>query len=185
MAWVGGALLFLGMVVMCIDGYQQYGFWVFGGGVALLIFGAIQAKGNVDVMIVSDIDLVVSSEEIRVGEMVYPLSQVTGLEFQVEGYDGMRDTEGYAPDIAFSRTRGLLNGMNNYLNFEIGEEKVEWQFYLPDPQHVQQLGALFKEFYSKHIPFLERSETSDRTFLFEPVSERQWEDLMIENGYQF
>ena len=73
--------------------------------------------------------------------------------------------------------------MNNYLNFNIGEEEVEWQFYLPDPQHVQQLGLLFKEFYSRHIPFLERSVTSDRTFLFEPVSRQQWEDRMIENGY--
>jgi hypothetical protein len=48
---------------------------------------------------------------------------------------------------------------------------------------VQQLGALFKEFYAKRIPFVERSVTSSRTFLFQPVSEKQWEDLMIEHGY--
>ena len=108
------------------------------------------------------------------------------MEFQtkiIEGYDGMVDTEGYAPNAPLSRTRGLLNGMNNYLNFKFGGEKVEWQFYLPDPQHVQQLGALFKGFYAKRIPFVERSETSDRTFLFEPVSKKEWEDRMIENGY--
>src|SRR5579872_7269508 len=87
MAWVGRALVFLGMVLMCIDGYQRYGFWVFGVGLALVIFGAIQAKGNVDMMVVSDIDLVISSEEIRIGETTYRISQVTGLEFQVEEYD--------------------------------------------------------------------------------------------------
>jgi len=182
-AWAGGILLFLAMILMCVDGYQRYGFWMFGLAAVVLLVGAILAKGNVDAIDVSATDLVVSPAEIRVGETVYPLSQVTGLEFQVEGYDGMVDTEGYAPNVPYSQTRGLLNGMNNYLNFKIGEEKVEWQFYLPDPQHVQQLGALFKEFYAKRIPFLERSETSDRTFLFEPVSKKQWEDRMIENGY--
>jgi hypothetical protein len=182
-AWAGGILLFLAMILMCVDGYQRYGFWMFGLAAVVLLVGAILAKGNVDAIDVSAIDLVVSPVEIRVGETVYPLSQVTGLEFQVEGYDGMVDTEGYAPNVPYSQTRGLLNGMNNYLNFKIGGEKVEWQFYLPDPQHVQQLGALFKEFYAKRIPFLERSETSDRTFLFEPVSKKQWEDRMIENGY--
>ena len=182
-AWAGGILLFLAMILMCVDGYQRYGFWMFGLAAVVLLVGAILAKGNVDAIDVSATDLVVSPAEIRVGETVYPLSQVTGLEFQVEGYDGMVDTEGYAPNVPYSQTRGLLNGMNNYLNFKIGGEKVEWQFYLPDPQHVQQLGALFKEFYAKRIPFLERSETSDRTFLFEPVSKKQWEDRMIENGY--
>ena len=182
-AWAGGILLFLAMILMCIERYQRYGFWLFGLAVVVLLVGAILAKGNVDAIDVSAIDLVVSPEEIRVGETVYPLSQVTGLEFQVEGYDGMVDTEGYARRDSYSRTSGLLNGMNNYLNFKFGGEKVEWQFYLPDPQHVQQLGALFKGFYAKRIPFVERSETSDRTFLFEPVSKKEWEDRMIENGY--
>ena len=182
-AWAGGVLVFLAMILMCVKGYQRYGFWMFGLAVAVLLVGAFLAKGDVGVMDVSAVDLVVSPESIRVGETVYPLSQVTGLEFQVEGYDGMVDAEGYAPSATDSRTRGLLNGMNNYLNFKIGEKKVEWQFYLPDPQHVQQLGALFKELYAKRIPFLERSVTSNRTFLFAPVSKERWEELMIENGY--
>jgi len=55
---------------------------------------------------------------------------------------------------------------------------------LPDPQRVQELGAMFKEFYANGVPFVERSLTSDRTFLFAPVTEKRWKDLMIENGYQ-
>ncbi|HEY4062774.1 MAG TPA: hypothetical protein VGM30_12785 [Puia sp.] len=183
-AWAGGGLLFLAMILLCIDGYQRYGFWLFGLALILLGVGAFLAKGDVGAMNVSDADMIISTEEIRIGNASYPITQLTGIVFQIEGYDGMVDTEGYSMRRRSGQTRGLLNGMNNYLNFRIGEEKTEWQFYLPDPQHVQQLGALFKDFYARRIPFLERSVTSDRTFLFEPVSEKEWEDRMIENGYQ-
>jgi hypothetical protein len=95
------------------------------------------------------------------------------------------DEQGYASSRRFGdRTTGILNGMNNYLDFKFGDEKVEWQFYLADPVSVQQLGKLFKELYSKGIPFRECSQVSKRTFLFAPVTEEQWEDLMIQNGYK-
>jgi hypothetical protein len=181
--WAGGALLFLAMVFTCISQYQRYGLWLFGIAVVVLIVGAVQSRGDVDLINVSAVDIVINSEQIRVGETSYALSELTDIVFQVEGYEGMIDPDGYAPGSRPGRP-GLLNGMNNYLDFKIGGEKVEWQFYLPDPQHVQQLGALFKEFYAKRIPFLERGVTSKRTFLFEPVTKKQWEDRMIENGYQ-
>lgn len=185
-AWGGGIVIALSMILMCMDRYQHYGFWLFGVGVAVLVVGALVAKGDVDVMELSDTDMVVNLEEILVGETVYPLAQVSGIEFQVEGYDGMVDRQGYSSsDVPLNRMAGLVNGMNNYLDFSFGGEKVEWQFYLADPQHVQQLGELFKEFYAKGIPFHECSQVSKRTFLFEPVSEKEWEDRMIVNGYRY
>lgn len=185
-AWAGGIVLFVSMILMCVDAYQRYGFWLFGVGVVVLIGGAMLAKGDVDVMELSDTDIVVNAQEIRVGDAVYPLSQVTGIEFQVEGYDGMVDSQGYASsDVPGNRKFGLLNGMNNYLDFTFGGKKIEWQFYLADPAHVQQLGELFKAFYAKGIPFHECSQISKRTFLFEPVTEKEWEDRMILNGYKY
>ena len=181
--WAGAGLLFVSMILMCLDKYRNYGFWLFGLAVVVLIIGALFAKGDVDVIELSVADIVVNTEEIRVGDQVFPLAQVEDIVFQVEGYDGMVDPEGYALKSRYSRTSGLLNGMNNYLNFTFEGQKQEWQFYLPDPEHVQQLGALFKDFYAKRIPFVERSATSSRTYLFAPVSKEKWEDLMIENGY--
>lgn len=131
---------------------------------------------------VSDIGLSVSPQEISVGDTVFPVAQLTEIVFQVEGYDGMLDPDGYARGTT-NRRRGTINGMNNYLNFKFGDEKQEWQFYLPDAVHAQQLGALFKQFYSQHIPFEERDGTSYRTFLFEPVTREGLADRMIENGY--
>ena len=181
--WVGAALIFVSMVLMCMNGYVHYGFWLFGAGVVVLIVGLMGAKGDVDLMELSETNLVMDCEQIRVGETVYPLSQVTEIEFQVEGYDGMVDEQGYAS--TRYRGQGILNGMNNYLDFKFEDEKVEWQFYLPDPASVQQLGELFKELYSKGILFRECSQVSKRTFLFAPVTEGQWEDLMIQNGYKY
>lgn len=181
--WVGGGLVFVAMVLMCVDKYRQYGLWLFGVAVVVLLVGAFLAKGDVDLIDVSATDIVVNAAEVRVGEAVYPLAQMTDIVFQIEGYAGMLDPEGYVSRSQYSRYNGLLNGMNNYLNFTFEGEKQEWQFYLPDPEHVQQLGALFKEFYGKHIEFVERSATSNRTFLFAPVTEAQWEDQMIGHGW--
>jgi hypothetical protein len=182
--WAGGILVFVSMIMMCFEGSQRYGFWLFGLAIVVLIVGAILAKGDVDVIDVSATDLVVDISEIRIGETRFPLAQVSDLEFQVEGYDGMADPDGYAR-FTSARRRDRVNGMNNYLDFKMGEEKQEWQFYLSGPQQVQELGALLKELYSKGIPFKEEDGTGHRTFLFEPVSEQQWEDRMIENGYSF
>jgi hypothetical protein len=183
--WAGAAVLFLGMVLMCMDAYQRYGFWLFGVGVVLLIVGALAAKGDVDFENVSDADLVIDMEEIRVGGTQYMIPLLKGIEFQVEGYDGMSDSNGYA---SYRRGRGQpgsLNGLNNYLTFTMGEDKVETQFYLPDPQRVQLLGALFKAWYEKGIPFRECNVTGHRTFLFESVTEKELEDQMIVHGYRY
>ena len=115
-AWAGGGLLFIAMVLMCMDAYRRAGFWLFGVAVVVLLIGAVLTRGNVSAIDVSDIELMVSPEEVSVGDS--------------------------------------------------GNQKQEWQFYLPDAVRVQQLGALFKELYSQRVSFVER------------------EDRMIENGYQ-
>jgi len=181
-AWAGGGLLFLAMVLMCVDAYRRYGLWMFGLAIVVLGVGAYLTRGNVSVAGVSEVDLQISVDEIRVGETVFPLTQVTEIVFHVEGYDGMKDPEGYSWS-GTTRSLRILNGMNNYLSFRVDGRKEEWQFYLSDAQQVQALGALFKELYARRVPFLERSVTNDRTFLFEPVTKRQWEDRMIEHGY--
>lgn len=61
----------------------------------MLIVGLMGAKGD---------------EQIRVGEMVYPLSQVADIVFQIKGYDGMIDEQGYASTrVAGSPGMGILN----------------------------------------------------------------------------
>jgi len=181
-AWAGGALLFLAMVLTCIDSIRRYGFWLMGLAVVVLGVGLMAAKGDVDVIRVSGTDPVVSGEDIRIGELLFKVSDVADIVFQVEGYDGMADAEGYSSGGGGSYQR-RLNGYNNYLNFRYDGLKQEWQFYLQDPEHVQVLGALFKDWYAHGIPFVERGVRGNRTFLFAPVSKEGWEEMMRENGY--
>ncbi len=134
------------------------------------------AKGDLADVEVSAKDLVINDVEIRIGETVYPLGQVQDIDFMVEGYDGMQGRQYRGP------SEGLINGMNNYLDFSASGESVRCYFYLAGQEAVQQLGLLFKEFYRKRINFVERNMGS-KTYLFEPVTQKQWEDRMIENGY--
>ena len=40
--WIGAGLLFVSMILMCIDKYRNYGFWLFGLAVVVLIIGVEQ-----------------------------------------------------------------------------------------------------------------------------------------------
>lgn len=183
-AWGGGILAGLGMILTCFEQYRTYGLWLFGMGVVVMIVGTLVARGDVDVIDVSATDLIIDTEEIRIGESGFLIGTLTDVVFQVEGYDGMLISQGAAYAGQQSRYRHYNNGMNNYLSFVCGSEKNEWQFYLPDAQHVQELGQLFKELYSKGIAFREQDQGGQRTFLFEAVTDEEWKDRMMVNGYR-
>ena len=183
-AWGGGVLAGLGMILTCWEPYRMYGLWLFGIGVMVMIVGTLVARGDVDVIDISATDLIIDSDEIRIGESGFLIGILTDIEFQVEGYDGMLNSQG-GGNIGgqSSRYRNYNNGMNNFLSFVCGSEKNEWQFYLQDAQHVQVLGQLFKEWYAKGIAFREQDQGGQRTFLFAPVTEEEWKDQMTVNGY--
>ena len=175
-----GVVLFIVAMILSVTHFEQFAVWLFGVAMVLLIGGAIYARGDLSNIGVSATDLVINISEVRIGATQYLLSQVANLEFIVEGYDGM-ETPGTSN---YRRNReDYLNGMDNYLCFVSDGNEVKCRFYLGDPQHVQLLGALYKEFYSRRISFVERS-SGWRTFMFEAVTDSQWEDLMIQNGYK-
>ena len=176
LAVVGAVLLVVSVVLSLMNGYERYAMWGFGVAFILLIGGAIFGRGDLAFEAVSAKDLVINDTEIRVGETVYALGQVQDIDFMVVGYDGMQGRQYRGP------SEGIINGMDNYLDFTFGGEQVKCYFYLAGPEAVQQLGLLFKEFYNKRINFVERNMGS-KTYLFEPVTQKQWEDRMTENGY--
>lgn len=179
-AFAGIVLLVMAMILAVIRGNEQAAMWAFGIGMVVLVGGAIYAKGDLSHRGISATDLVVNVAELRIGAVAYPIAQVDKLEFLVDGYDGM-----YVEGSGNSQSRGRsYNGMDNYVSFGYAGEKIECRFYLPDARHVQLLGGVFKEFYARRIPFTERDNAGWRTFLFEPVTDGQWEDKMIELGYR-
>ena len=175
-AGAGAVLLVVSVFLTMAPGYNSYALWGFGVSVALILVGAVLAKGDLADIEVSDSDLVINVSEIRTGDSVYPLSQVEELVFDVEGYDGMIGKRFTSPE------EGQINGMDNTVRFTFIGEKQDFRFYLSGPAEVQQLGLLFKELYEKRIPFEERRR-GHRTFMFEAVTDEQLADRKLMNGY--
>ena len=150
---------------------------VFGSGIAIVVIGAVIARGDMRSYGLSVEDLVVSTRGVTVGPIHYPLQMIRDINFNVEAFNGMYVNDGAM--ISGSNS----DGMTNSLTFDSGGAKVDCGFYLDSKEHVQQLGALFSEFYERHIPFVERNR-STRTYLFKVLDERELEEFKARYRYR-
>jgi|SRR5580658_162805 len=163
------------------ESYKDYSLGLIGIGILCWIVGRIVAKGNLFTIGLSDTDLVVAEDGVRVGNEFYPLEQITDLDFMIEGYDG-------APSIRrgiviFRRPAGL-SGANNKIHFRAGGKRYLYQFYLPDQLFMSQLGQVFRIFYERGVSFGECNRGGP-TFLFNQVrSKKELEELKSRYGFR-
>jgi hypothetical protein len=169
-----GAVLLVGAIFLAlVDGYEDYATWTFAIAVIIFFVGAVLAKGDLtDVAVSQVIQLEVSSSGVRIGNDLFKMSQMKNINFDIKGYAGMPGATNYLPADADS------NGMGNYLRFGYLGEQVACRFFLYGPQHMQQLGILFKTFYKQRIPFVERIGLY-QTFLFQPMSEKELKENLL------
>jgi hypothetical protein len=151
--------------------------YVFGSGIAIVVIGAVIARGDMRSYGLSNEDLVVNAEGITVGAIHYPMRMLREMNFNVEAYNGMYVNDGAMVSGSNS------DGMTNSLTFETGGGKVDCGFLLQGKAHVMQLAAVFGEFYERHIPFVERNR-STRTYLFKVLNERELEEFKSRYGYR-
>jgi hypothetical protein len=177
LAYAGLVVAASSLLLVFIPGMNGYIPYVFGGGIALVVIGAVIARGDVRSYGLSNEDLVVDLDGITVGANHYPTRTVANMNFNVEAFNGMYVNDGAMVSGSNS------DGMTNSLTFNSGGAKVECGFLLQDRAHVQQLAALFNEFYARHIPFVERNR-SNRTYLFKVLNERELEEFKARYGYQ-
>jgi len=178
-AWLAYAGLFIAassLILVFIPSLSDYIPYVFGTGIAVVVIGALIARGDVATYGLSEEDLVVGSAGIDVGGRHYPLNQVANLDFDVQAYAGLYMNDGAM--VAGSSS----DGMTNRLSFEAGGKTITCGFFLESPVHVQQLGLLFNEFYERHIPFIERNR-STRTYMFQILSEKELVEFKRKYGY--
>jgi hypothetical protein len=176
-AYAGLIIAASSLVLVFLPGMTGYIPYVFGSGIAIVVIGAVIARGDVRSYGLSEEDLVVSAQGITVGAIHYPFRMLSGIDFNVEAFNGMYVNDGAM--ISGSNS----DGMTNSLAFESGGAKVECGFYLESREHVQQLAALFSEFYERHIPFVERNR-STRTYLFKVLNERELEEFKARYRYR-
>jgi hypothetical protein len=176
-AYAGLVIAASSLVLVFIPGMNYYIPYVFGVGIAVVILGAVIARGDMRRYGLSAEELVVSVAGITIGAIHYPMRLVSKIDFNVEAFNGMYVNDGAMVSGSHS------DGMTNSLGFEAGGAKVECGFYLANKEHVQQLGAFFHSLYERHIPFVERSR-STRTYMFKVLNERELEEFKTRYGYK-
>ena len=179
-----GSMLLVGVVekLKLPAPFEYYCIGLLVLGILCAIGGRIIAKGNMFTIGLSDTDLVVAEDGVRVGNELFLLDQLTDLDFMIEGYDG-------APTIirgrAFllGRRRGRLTGANNKIHFRADGKKHLYQFYLRDQGSMSQLGQVFRTFYQRCVPFRECNRGGP-TFLFRQVrSKNELEEMKRKEGF--
>jgi hypothetical protein len=125
---------------------------------------------------ITEIEILISSDEIRVGDQCFRVAEVGYLDFLVNSYQGMRGPK-------FRWRRIVLRGTDNKLMFSADGKQHSFRFYLEDEMAMRRLGMLFREFYGRGLPFRERNR-GGRTFLFEQVMDRRaFERAKQREGY--
>ena len=176
-AYAGMVIAACALPVYFIPPIADYYPYVFGAGIAIIVIGAVIARGDVRNYGFSQDELVVSPEGITMGAMHYPLRIVSDMDFNVEAYNGLYMNDGSM--VSGSKSDGMTNG----LTFRAGGAKVDCGFYLESKEHVQQLGMVFDEFYRRRVPFVERNR-SRRTYLFQHLNERELAEFRARYGYR-
>jgi hypothetical protein len=175
-AYVGLFIAAASLLLVFIPSLSVYIPYVFGTGVAVVVIGALIARGDVRNYGLSGDELVISTEGIQVGALFHPLKMVRAMDFNVEAYAGMYVNDGAM--ISGSNS----DGMTNELKFESGGASVKCGFYLGSKQQVQQLAQLFDTFYQQHIPFIERNRNT-RTYMLRVLSESELEEFKKKYAY--
>lgn len=178
-AYVAYAGLFVAassLLLVFIPSMNDYIPYVFGGGIAIVVIGAVIARGDVRQYGLSPEDLIIGTEGITFGAIHYPLRMVSNIDFNVEAYNGMYVNDGAMVSGSNS------DGMTNELRFESGGQHVRCGFYLESKEHVQQLALLFDTFYQRHIPFVEHNRNT-RTYMLKVMNERELEEFKRKYGY--
>jgi len=175
-AYAGMVIAASSLVIAFVPAVSYYYPYVFGVGIAIVVLGAIIARGDVRSYGLSEDELVVSTAGITVGAVHYPMRMVSHIDFNVEAYNGMYVNDGAMVSGSHS------DGMTNQLTFESGGAKMDCGFYLSGKPQVQELAVLFNEFYERRIPFVERNR-STRTYMFKVLNEKELEEFKRRYGY--
>jgi hypothetical protein len=173
--WVSDAcaiLFFAGLIaygILSRNGtYPVFTNWLLVSAFLAAILGGILKRRKLSHFLVTDKELAISAEGIRIGDEYYRLSDIQYIDFLVNGYHGMK--AGYVRRWTLERAR--INGTENQLFFTYNGKQKSCRFFLEDAYSMRRLEMLFREFYAKQVFFRERNR-GGRTFLFQQVISKQ------------
>jgi hypothetical protein len=178
---MGGILMFVCFLLMSVLARKRMSVELaligFLAGLCLVLMGRILRGSKKVRAVATETDIVISTQEIRIGDQVFATDKVEYLDFLVNSYEGMQ-----GPRIRWRQM--VQHGTDNQLHFTADGKKHSYGFYLEDNVAMRRLALLFREFYREGIRFRERNR-GGRTFLFEQVIDRQaFEEAKRREGYE-
>lgn len=145
-------------------------------GLCLALVGWILRGFKTVGPLVTEMDILISTGEIRIGDRSFAVDKIEYLDFLVNSYKGMR-----GPRMRWRQM--ILPGTDNKLFFTADGKKHAYAFYLEDGLAMRRMELLFREFYQQGIRFRERNR-GGRTFLFSQVMNKEhFEQAKREEGY--
>jgi hypothetical protein len=177
--------ILLGAVILCIAGIiVAYSFnadtiitILFGACVLLVVVFAVVLKGKIQLYGISEDKLIITPDTIKIKDQTWEIKNIRNLVFNVDSYSGMD-----------YRIRGggtnISDGMKNMISFSAGGKKVQYNFFLESAVHTTTLCTIFKEFYIRHIPFIEKDMYGYQTYLMQTLSEEELRVFKLKYGYK-
>jgi|GEM_PF-6084200 len=118
--------------------------------IALVVFviGLAMSWRNLSAYTITEEILSVTIEQIGIGSIIYPMSELKELNFYYHSYNGQSHYGYYpGPDVK------IEYGIDNYISFVYNDKKVYCCFHLADENHAMQLLAMFHEMRESGVAF--------------------------------
>lgn len=149
---------------------------LFGACVVLVIIFALVLKGKIQLYGVSKDKLIITPDHIKIKDQSWEIKSLKKLVFNVDSYSGMNyRVQGGGTNIS--------DGMRNMISFVANGKKVQYNFYLESANHTTTLCSIFKEFYIRHIPFIEKDMYERQTYMLQTLNNDELEAFKLKYGY--
>jgi hypothetical protein len=150
---------------------------LFGVAVVLIIVFAVVLKGKIQLYGLSNDKLTLTPDKITIKGQSWEIKNIKNLVFNVDSYDGMEyRLSGGGSNIS--------DGLKNMISFKAEGKKIQYNFYLENALQTTTLCSIFKEFYIRHTPFIEKDMYGYQTYLMQTLDKDGLEAFKLKYGYK-
>ena len=111
--------------------------------------------------------LVITENEIALGEMTFLVKELTNIKVMINEYDG---------EILGGRGKKILNGTKNFVYFSHPSGRIAIRFYICSEEQKNTFKLLFDGWYKSKVNFYE-GNVSGRTYLLESLNYKQIQEF--------
>jgi len=150
---------------------------LFGACIVLIVVFAVVLKGNIQLYGLSSDKLIITPDTIKIKDQSWDIKNIRNLVFNVDSYAGMD----------YKVQGGGLNtsdGLRNMVSFTANGKKIQYNFFLESAAQTTRLCSIFKEFYVRHTPFIEKDMYGYQTYLMRQLSTEELEVFKMKFGYK-